>query len=104
MECDWFVSTSIFNYYMILPGVIFTNDILFMFHRWSLGAIMYEMLVGYPPFYSDEPMSTCRKVKLGKCFRIVSVVLSCIGYLRFPLSLQQINYHWMTLGKEKIRK
>ena len=23
---------------------------------------MYEMLVGYPPFYSDDPMSTCRKV------------------------------------------
>jgi serine/threonine kinase 38 len=23
---------------------------------------MYEMLVGYPPFYSDEPMSTCRKI------------------------------------------
>ena len=29
---------------------------------WSVGAIMYEMLVGYPPFYSDEPMSTCRKI------------------------------------------
>lgn len=29
---------------------------------WSLGAIMYEMLVGYPPFYSQEPMSTCRKI------------------------------------------
>ncbi|KAJ4845215.1 hypothetical protein Tsubulata_014461 [Turnera subulata] len=29
---------------------------------WSLGAIMYEMLVGYPPFYADEPMSTCRKI------------------------------------------
>ncbi|KAM0985485.1 hypothetical protein ACFX13_012972 [Malus domestica] len=36
MECDWSV--------------------------WSLGAIMYEMLVGYPPFYSDDPMSTCRKI------------------------------------------
>lgn len=35
--------------------------------RWSLGAIMYEMLVGYPPFYSDEPMSTCRKVRMGIC-------------------------------------
>ncbi|WOL07872.1 serine/threonine-protein kinase tricorner-like [Canna indica] len=29
---------------------------------WSLGAIMYEMLVGYPPFYSEDPMWTCRKI------------------------------------------
>jgi len=29
---------------------------------WSVGTIMFEMLVGYPPFYSDEPMSTCRKI------------------------------------------
>jgi hypothetical protein len=29
---------------------------------WSLGAIMYEMLCGYPPFYSDDPLSTCRKI------------------------------------------
>ncbi|GMI66432.1 nuclear Dbf2-related 5 [Hibiscus trionum] len=29
---------------------------------WSLGAIMFEMLVGYPPFYSEDPMSTCRKI------------------------------------------
>ncbi|KAG8375699.1 hypothetical protein BUALT_Bualt10G0127700 [Buddleja alternifolia] len=29
---------------------------------WSLGAIMYEMLVGYPPFYADDPMTTCRKI------------------------------------------
>ncbi|CAG7886441.1 unnamed protein product [Brassica rapa] len=29
---------------------------------WSLGAIMYEMLVGYPPFYADDPLSTCRKI------------------------------------------
>ncbi|KAL6198530.1 hypothetical protein ACLB2K_028319 [Fragaria x ananassa] len=29
---------------------------------WSLGAIMYEMLVGFPPFYSEEPMFTCKKI------------------------------------------
>ncbi|KAG9451801.1 hypothetical protein H6P81_004705 [Aristolochia fimbriata] len=29
---------------------------------WSLGAIMFEMLVGYPPFYSDDPITTCRKI------------------------------------------
>ncbi|ONM02035.1 AGC (cAMP-dependent cGMP-dependent and protein kinase C) kinase family protein [Zea mays] len=23
---------------------------------------MFEMLVGYPPFYSEDPMSTCRKI------------------------------------------
>ncbi|KAH9551345.1 hypothetical protein CY35_09G010300 [Sphagnum magellanicum] len=29
---------------------------------WSLRAIIFEMLVGYPPFYSDDPMTTCRKI------------------------------------------
>ncbi|GIL95506.1 hypothetical protein Vretimale_1513 [Volvox reticuliferus] len=29
---------------------------------WSVGAIMFEMLVGYPPFYSDDPLTTCRKI------------------------------------------
>ena len=29
---------------------------------WSLGAIMYEMMLGYPPFYSEDPMVTCSKI------------------------------------------
>jgi serine/threonine kinase 38 len=29
---------------------------------WSLGVIFYECLLGYPPFYSEQPMNTCRKI------------------------------------------
>jgi serine/threonine kinase 38 len=29
---------------------------------WSVGVIFYEMVVGYPPFYADEPSLTCQKI------------------------------------------
>lgn len=33
---------------------------------WSLGAIMFEMLYGYPPFYAEEPRQTCQNVLYWK--------------------------------------
>ena len=30
---------------------------------WSVGAIFYEMLIGFPPFFSDSPQITCQKIK-----------------------------------------
>ncbi|KAK8936320.1 Serine/threonine-protein kinase AtPK1/AtPK6 [Platanthera zijinensis] len=46
----------------IAPEVLLKKGYAMECDWWSLGAIMYEMLVGYPPFYSDEPMATCRKI------------------------------------------
>eukprot|EP01025_Chloroclados_australasicus_P023525 TRINITY_DN23824_c0_g1_i1.p1 TRINITY_DN23824_c0_g1~~TRINITY_DN23824_c0_g1_i1.p1 ORF type:complete len:478 (-),score=66.09 TRINITY_DN23824_c0_g1_i1:536-1969(-) len=43
---------------------------------WSVGAIMFECLIGYPPFYSDDPMTTCRKIVNWKT------------YLRFPSDVE----------------
>ena len=30
---------------------------------WSVGAIFYEMLIGFPPFFSETPQITCTKIK-----------------------------------------
>merc|ERR550534_2138177 len=33
---------------------------------WTLGILTYEMLAGYPPFFSETPMATYRKIIKGK--------------------------------------
>jgi serine/threonine protein kinase len=37
---------------------------------WSLGILIFEMLAGYTPFYSEDPMDTYKKVAYSISFQI----------------------------------
>jgi len=46
----------------IAPEVFVQNGYEKSCDWWSLGVIMFEMLIGYPPFCSETPQETYRKV------------------------------------------
>lgn len=43
----------------IAPEVFSQNGYDETVDWWSVGVILFEMLVGYPPFFSEEPSITC---------------------------------------------
>lgn len=57
----WIYCLLIFSDY-IAPEVFLQTGYGPACDWWSLGVIMYEMLMGYPPFCSDNPQDTYRKV------------------------------------------
>ena len=54
---------------------------------WSLGVIMFECLVGYTPFYAEDPVTTCRKIlRWRQCLEMPAETKSqlspeCIDFL-----------------------
>lgn len=46
----------------IAPEVIWQKGYDETVDWWSFGVILFEMLVGYPPFYSDQPSVTWQKI------------------------------------------
>lgn len=60
INTDWFSLIIFYLNTLISIKTIFYLIYLTIFIY--IGAIMYEMLVGYPPFYSENPVETCSKV------------------------------------------
>ena len=46
----------------IAPEIFSRNGYSECVDWWSIGVILYEMLVGYPPFYAEKPADICHKI------------------------------------------
>merc|ERR1712173_536418 len=66
---------------------------------WSLGVILFECVVGYPPFYADTPMNTVKRiVNYRKTLRIpkeANLSKSCKDVIFRPICApkKRLSYH-----------
>lgn len=49
---------------------------------WTLGILMYEMMVGYPPFIADDPLGVYQKILSGKTKFPKIIVIVARGLIR----------------------
>jgi len=56
------LQTPCYTPYYVAPEVLGPEKYDKSCDIWSLGVIMFECLVGYPPFYAEKPLQTCRKI------------------------------------------
>ena len=61
---SWILQTNSWLFVLIFsaPEVFQQTGYTSSCDWWSLGVIMYEMLIGYPPFCSETPYETHRKI------------------------------------------
>jgi protein kinase A len=50
----------------LAPEIILCKGYTKAVDWWALGILIYEMTVGHPPFYSDQPIKTYEKIVAGK--------------------------------------
>ena len=102
----------------IAPEVLLKREYNGSVDYWSLGAIMYEMLYGFPPFQADSQRQTALKIvhcRDSLCFPSIPVVSSeaislikgLLTHADERLTFEQIKAHpfftgidWDTIGEQ----
>ena len=80
----------------IAPEVLARTGYSQLCDWWSVGDILYEMLVGQPPFLANTPAETQCKVMLHNCFFINYIYFH--GYL-MSVSIQYGNMYYLIICK-----
>ncbi|ETO10445.1 hypothetical protein RFI_26933 [Reticulomyxa filosa] len=83
-------------YSTVAPEVFHRKGYDKMVDWWSMGVIMFETVVGYPPFYDDDALNTCKKiVHYRKHFKIptdIGLSSSCIDLIKNLVCSQRRRY------------
>lgn len=82
----------------IAPEVLERSGYTQLCDWWSVGVILYEMLVGQPPFLANSPVETQQKVcieiiKIFTCYFFIFLNCNCrlsIGRKRYIYHRKQI--------------
>lgn len=64
------------------PEIILKNGHTFTADWWSLGTIIYDMLVGKPPFISDNKGGTADKIVKGRLYFPSNVSKEAVKLIR----------------------
>uniref|UniRef100_A0A2D4PQJ6 non-specific serine/threonine protein kinase n=1 Tax=Micrurus surinamensis TaxID=129470 RepID=A0A2D4PQJ6_MICSU len=70
----------------IAPEVLLRTGYTQLCDWWSVGVILFEMLVGQPPFLAQTPLETQMKVFWKKMISVASVYM-CRSQISFGLHL-----------------
>lgn len=81
----------------IAPEVLMREGYTQLCDWWSVGVILYEMIVGQPPFYAETPDLTQLKVRkiceIKFAFSMTNMIIfSCF---RFILSIGVVSYRYL---------
>jgi serine/threonine protein kinase len=85
----------------VAPEIILNVNYTESIDMWSLGCLLYELMVGWPPFYHENPQETMRRIvsveydeKLITDEKLKSFIQNClVGVGKYRLTIKEALSH-----------